>query len=205
MYKNTNKKLGKEIVVIQPGEYFVTNRPGEGIGTVLGSCIAVCLYDDRSHIGGMNHFMLPGDFRNDQVFASKSARYGMFAMELLINDMMKRGADRSRLVAKIFGGARILSFRGKESSVSDGNILFIRSFLAMEEISVVASDVGGELPRKIFFLPDTNGKVLLKRLKNTDESKMFIEEEIRYKSTIMKTQRKEAGGNITIFDEVKKK
>lgn len=186
------------MVVIQPGEHFVSHTPGEGIATVLGSCISVCLYDSRISVGGMNHFMLPGDFRNDQVFASKSGRYGMFAMELLINEMMKQGAKRERLVAKIFGGAHVLHFRKHNGNVPDGNILFIRSYLAMEEIDIIAEDLGGEEPRKILFLPDDGGKVLLKRLKSK-EGNLFTSEEQQYKANIMKTQKQEIAGTVTLF------
>ncbi|MCK5808429.1 chemoreceptor glutamine deamidase CheD [bacterium] len=200
MYITENKKLNKKMVVIQPGEHFVSHATREGIATVLGSCIAVCLYDSETAIGGMNHFMLPGDFRNDQVFASKSGRYGMFAMELLINDMMKQGANRERLTAKIFGGAHVLHFRKNDGNVPDGNILFIRSYLAMEEISIISEDLGGDDPRKIFFLPDDNGKVLLKRLKQK-EGNLFIGEEKRYKANIMRTQKQEIAGAVTLFTD----
>lgn len=204
MYKTKNRKINKEMIVIQPGEHYVSQAPGIGIATVLGSCIAVCLYDPETHIGGMNHFMLPGDFRNDQVFASKSGRYGMFAMEILINSMMKLGASRERLVAKIFGGAHVLNFRKSDGNVSDGNILFVRSYLAMEEISVIAQDVGGEDPRKIMFLPDERGKVLLKRLKSQEQT-LFIKEENRYKANIMKTKKLENTGSVTLFTQEKKR
>ncbi|MGI6394420.1 MAG: chemotaxis protein CheD [bacterium] len=197
MYKSFNKKLQKEIIVIQPGEYFVVDNSPDGIATVLGSCVAVCLMDLDKNIGGMNHFMLPGDFRNDEVFASKSSRYGMFAMEMLINEMMKRGARREKLVAKIFGGAHVIGFRKSDGNIPQSNINFVRSYLEFEEIPVVASDLGGSVGRKIIFLPSEGGKVLVKKLTKSFESAADIEN--KYKAKILDKKQDEKDGEVTIF------
>ncbi len=197
MYKSYNRKLGRDIVVIQPGEFFVLDNSSEGIATVLGSCVSVCLYDPEKEIGGMNHFMLPGDFRNDEVFASKSSRYGMFAMESLINEMMKRGARRESLVSKIFGGAHVLNFRKSDGNIPESNINFVRTYLEFEEIPVVASDLGGNLGRKIIFLPSEKGKVLVKKLVN--KSNNFIEQESKYKASVLRKKQDDMSGGVTIF------
>ena len=199
MYRSYNKRIEREIVIIQPGEFYVTHSSTEGIATVLGSCVAVCLMDTRSNIRGMNHFMLPGDFRNEEIYRSKSGRYGMFAMESLINEMMKRGARRDHLIAKIFGGGHVLTFRKSDGNIPDSNILFAKTYLAFEEIKLVSSDVGGTTGRKIIFLEDANGKVLVKRLPSESVYE-FLDEENRYKASIFRKKKEDSSGGITLFD-----
>ncbi len=200
MYRSFNRRFDREIVIIQPGEYYVTDSAAEGIATVLGSCVAVCLMDSRSRIRGMNHFMLPGDFRNEEIYQSRSGRYGMFAMESLINEMMKRGAKRENLAAKIFGGAHVLNFRRSDGNIPDANILFARTYLAFEEIKLAASDVGGSTGRKIIFFDDADGRVLVKRLA-PDSVVEFLDEENRYKATMLKKKKEEMSGGVTLFDK----
>ena len=136
------------------------------VGTVLGSCVAVGIFDPVLGFGGLNHFMLPGDFRKEGLIRSPDAKYGMFAMELLINDLLKLGARKSALRAKVFGGGSVLRLTARPSGgagIPESNIDFAFEYLAMEGIPVLASDVGGMEPRKIFFFART-GKVLLKRI-----------------------------------------
>ena len=199
MYKSFNRKLQRDVVVIQPGEFYLTKDSLEGIATILGSCVAVCLMDLERRIGGMNHFMLPGDFRNDEVFASKSSRYGMFAMEKLINEMMKAGARRDFLVAKIFGGAHVLNFRKSDGNIPEANLNFVKAYLQYEEIEVVASDIGGNVGRKIIFLPSEKGKVLVKKLLGNTESNLNLER--KYKASIFNKKQKDIGGGVTIFSD----
>lgn len=198
MFKSFDKKLNRDIIIIQPGEYYVTNNPNEAIATVLGSCVSVCLTDSHSGIGGMNHFMLPGDFRNDEIFVSKSSRYGMFAMESLINEMMKKGAKKENFTAKIFGGGHVLNFRKADGNIPESNISFARTYLAFEEIRIAASDVGGTAGRKIIFMPDADAKVFVKKIthKGTLE---FINEEIKYKAAMFKKKKEEVSGGVTLF------
>lgn len=158
MYKMFNKKISKNVIIIQPGEHYVTSDPTEAIATVLGSCVSVCLIDETMGLGGMNHFMLPGDFRNEEIFTTRSGRYGMFAMESLINDMMKKGGRKENFKAKVFGGGHVLNFRKTDGNVPESNINFAKTFLTFEEIPVVASDLGGNAGRKIIFIPGTGEK-----------------------------------------------
>ena len=146
---------------ILPGQYHVAQAEG-AISTVLGSCVSTCLWDPHERIGGMNHFMLPGDSaRPDSPWAA-SARFGLYAMEVLINDMLRMGADRRRLVAKVFGGARLLA--GFERlDVGARNSQFVLQFLREEGIRVLAQDLLDVCPRKVHFFVAT-GKVQLKRL-----------------------------------------
>jgi chemotaxis protein CheD len=147
-----------EAVKILPGEYFVHDEDVL-ITTTLGSCIAACLWDRERRIGGMNHFMLPegnGD----------TGRYGSFAMELLINEMMKRGASRLTMEAKVFGGGAVIS--GMSSiNVGERNTKFVIDYLNTERIPIVSKDVMDIYPRKVCFLP-ASGKAMVKRLASTN-------------------------------------
>jgi len=146
--------------------------------------------------------MLPGDFRNDEVFASKSSRYGMFAMEKLINEMMKAGARRDMLQAKIFGGAHVLNFRKSDGNIPEANLNFVRTFLQYEEIEVISSDIGGNTGRKVIFLPTENGKVLVKKLYGSSEQNMDVER--KYKATMLNKKQEDISGGVTIFTDGKK-
>ncbi|MBP0481393.1 chemotaxis protein CheD [Sagittula salina] len=138
------------INVIQ-GDYMISEDPSAVLTTVLGSCIAVCLFDATRGIGGMNHFLLP----SREGAEGENVRYGAYAMELLINGMLKQGADRSRIQAKMFGGA---SMMGNLRDIGASNAAFAKAFLADEEIPCVAESTGGNSARRIRFWP-TSGRV----------------------------------------------
>ncbi len=180
MHKRHSEKFNRTMVIIYPGEFFVS--PHDIIATVLGSCISVCIKDLKTGLGGMNHFMLPGDVRSEEMFTSASSKYGMFAMEQLIEEMIKKGGSKKHFQAKVFGGGHVLNFRKTDGNVPESNIDFVRAFLKMEQVEIVKEDVGGYSGRKILFFPDT-GKVLLKRLKSTVDSKI-IEAENEYKKKL---------------------
>jgi chemotaxis protein CheD len=149
-----------DAVKILPGEYFVHDEDLL-IMTTLGSCIAACLWDRNAKVGGMNHFMLPEG-------AGESGRYGSYAMELLINEMMKRGASRMTMEAKVFGGGQVVS--GMSSmNVGERNTNFVIEYLKTERIPIMSKDVLDVYPRKVCFLPKS-GKAMVKRLAsaNTD-------------------------------------
>jgi chemotaxis protein CheD len=146
-----------DAVKVLPGEYFVHDEDVL-IMTTLGSCIAACLWDRVARVGGMNHFMLP-DVGSGMV---DSGRYGSFAMELLINELQKRGATRSTLEAKVFGGGAVIS--GMNSlNVGERNTQFVLDYLQTERIPVVSKDVMDIYPRKVCFFP-ASGKAMVKRL-----------------------------------------
>lgn len=165
-----------EAAKILPGEYYVTGRDMLLV-TVLGSCVSACIRDPRSGIGGMNHFMLPevgGDEHNP---LSTSARYGGYAMEVLINQLVKLGAQRHRLEAKVFGGAAVL--RGFTTvNVGEKNSEFVLEYLRKERIRVVAQDLQDLYPRKVYFWPAT-GRVLVRKLKSVHNN-TIIEREKDY-------------------------
>ncbi|MEN6620245.1 MAG: chemotaxis protein CheD [Smithella sp.] len=152
-------KNDTEYITLKPGEYFVSNKSVE-ISTLLGSCISVCLYDPANCVVGMNHFML-SNYRYSKsmpMCITEAGRYGVHAMELVINGMLKIGADRTKFRAKAFGGSSLLQKTGKTDSffcVGEANVRFILEFLKKDRIPLVASDLGGDRGRKIFFSSNT--------------------------------------------------
>lgn len=181
---------------ILPGEYFVT-RSDEAITTVLGSCIAACIRDPATRIGGMNHFMLPEDGSPGKSAWTEGAgalstRYGSHAMESLINELMKLGARRDRLEVKLFGGGRILS---SMTDVGQKNISFARAFLKLEGFKIAAEDVGDVYPRRVLYFP-ANGVVMMKRLRALDVSEIAQREDM-YKSRLAA---KPVGDDVELFD-----
>lgn len=150
---------------ILPGQYYVSKND-ELIATVLGSCISACIYDPVAKIGGMNHFMLPehatgaDDMWRDTVINSRT-RYGNFAMEHLINDIIKFGGSRGNLEVKICGGGRVME---KMTDVGLRNIAFVYDYLATEHLRLLKEDVGDIYPRKVLFHP-TTGVLKVRKLK----------------------------------------
>ncbi len=171
-----DRNFNIEAAKILPGEYYVTGRDMLLV-TVLGSCVAACIRDPKTGIGGMNHFMLPegGGDRHDML--SSSARYGGYAMEVLVNQLVKLGANRSRLEAKVFGGAAVL--RGFTTvNVGEMNSEFVLEYLHTERIRILAEDLKGLFPRKVYFYPAT-GRVMVRKLKSVHNN-TIIEREKDY-------------------------
>jgi chemotaxis protein CheD len=180
-----------EAAKILPGEYYFTNKDML-IVTVLGSCVSACIRDRVTGLGGMNHFMLP-DGGGDGSPVSASARYGTYAMEILINDLLKAGAKRENLEAKVFGGGAVL--KGFTAiNVGERNAAFVLSFLKTEKIRVVAEDLNDIHPRKVYFFPRT-GKVLVKKLMQTHNDTL-AKRETEYASRLKKAP---VGGEIDLF------
>jgi chemotaxis protein CheD len=195
MYDHRFSPFSQPVTIIHPGEYLAT-EDDIIIATVLGSCISVALRDEDRRVGGLNHFMLPGESYSRTHFESQSAKYGMYAMELLINDLLKLGCRKNRLRAKVFGGASVLgSGAGRINKVPVSNIEFAFDFLKAEGIPVDKSDTGGHSPRKIlFFVRD--GKVLLKRITGTLAAAVNMEE----KDYLERIKQREAQmGDVTLF------
>jgi chemotaxis protein CheD len=155
-----DRKFDHEAVKVLPGEYFVTTAKMMMV-TVLGSCVSACIRDRDKGIGGMNHFMLADSGEASGVMSS-SARYGTYAMEILINHLLKLGARKERLEAKVFGGGRVMASLSS-SQVGERNSTFVRSFLSTESIPVAAEDLLDVYPRKVYFFPHS-GRVLVKKL-----------------------------------------
>lgn len=178
---------------ISPGEYYYTDKDMV-IVTVLGSCVSACIRDSVTGIGGMNHFMLPDSAAADKDSpVSESMRYGTYAMEVLINQLLRNGARRENLEAKIFGGGNVLkSFT--TMNVGDRNAIFVRKFLKEERIRVTSEDLLDIYPRKVYYFPKT-GRVLVKKLKNMHNDTLVKREEA-YAS---KLKVSDVGGEIDLF------
>ncbi|MBN1907817.1 MAG: chemotaxis protein CheD [Deltaproteobacteria bacterium] len=149
----------KKQVIIKIGEFYATDEPTI-IHTVLGSCVAVCIYDDVKMIGGMNHIFMPGDNKKDS-----STRYGENAMKYLIKNICTLGANRDNLVAKAFGGAHVIPSISSEFGIGLKIVDFVIDYLEKVKIKIVAHDFGGDKTRKVFFHTDT-GIAYVKLLSN---------------------------------------
>ncbi|MBC3879020.1 MULTISPECIES: chemoreceptor glutamine deamidase CheD [Undibacterium] len=177
---------------ILPGEFYFTNKDML-IVTVLGSCVSACIRDRVTGVGGMNHFMLPdtgGDADNP---VSASMRYGTYAMEVLINELLKAGAKRENMEAKVFGGGNVL--RGFTAiNVGERNAKFVLDYLKAERMRVIAEDLNDIYPRKVYFFPKT-GKVLVKKLK-VEHNDTLRKREQDYASRLKTTS---VGGEVDLF------
>lgn len=177
-----------DAVKVLPGEYFVSSDDIM-VMTVLGSCIAACIWDGRARAGGMNHFMLPeGDWQEG------GGRYGSYAMELLINKLLKCGARRETMQAKVFGGAQVMA-GFTAMNVGERNTRFVLEYLATERIPVVSQDVLDIHPRKVCFFPAT-GKALVKRLAHAHPESLAVEER---KGNVASLVKSTAGGSVDLF------
>ncbi|WP_374357888.1 chemoreceptor glutamine deamidase CheD [Chitinimonas sp.] len=187
-----DQHFNTEAAKILPGEYYVTGRDMV-IVTVLGSCVSACLRDPVSGIGGMNHFMLPENRQYDANPLALSARYGTHAMEVLINQILKAGGRRDRLEAKVFGGGQVLQ-GFIVSNVGEQNANFVRHFLEMEEIPIVAEDLLDIYPRKVYFFP-RSGRVLMKKLRSVHND-TIVQREREYGSRL---RHESVSGDVDLF------
>ncbi len=176
-----------DTVKVLPGEYYVT-RDDMMVMTVLGSCIAACIWDPLARVGGMNHFMLP------EGGGDTSGRYGSYAMELLINEMIKLGARREAMQAKVFGGGQVMhSFT--TMNVGERNTEFVLDYLHTERIAIVSKDVLDIHPRKVCYFPAT-GKAMVKRLAHSHPETLATQERKGLASVVVKAT---VGGSVDLF------
>lgn len=187
-----DRTFDRDAAKILPGEYYFTGKDML-IVTVLGSCVAACIRDRTSGVGGMNHFMLPDSGADADSPVSASMRYGTYAMEILINELLKAGARRENLEAKVFGGGNVL--RGFIAiNVGERNAQFVRDYLRAEDIRITAEDLNDIHPRKVYFFPRT-GKVLVKKLKQMNNNTL-VNREQDYASRL---QTSKVSGDIELF------
>jgi chemotaxis protein CheD len=177
---------------ILPGEYYATARRLL-IVTVLGSCVSACIRDKHTGIGGMNHFMLPSSNDGGEPL-SVSARYGTYAMEILINQLLKMGARRQNLEAKVFGGGNVMQ-GFTIANVGQRNAEFVLNYLHNENIAVVAKDLQDIYPRKVYFWPH-DGRVLIKKLKSLNNDTV-MRRELEYGTRIRSSN---VAGEVELFD-----
>lgn len=187
-----DRHFDMDAVKILPGEYYVSARELLMV-TVLGSCVAACVRDRVSGIGGINHFMLPDDRRDEDSRFGRSMRYGDYAMEILVNQLLKLGARRSNLEAKVFGGGNVLP-GFKNHVVGERNSRFVIDYLAIEGIPLVAKDLLGNHPRKVYFFP-SSGRVLVKKLRSMHND-TIIERELSYSETLRQSR---VEGDVELF------
>jgi len=178
------------IVKIFAGDWYVSGSDEEVLTTILGSCISACIRDPAIGVGGMNHFLLPGDGK-EAGEASDAARYGVCAMENLINGIIKAGGRKERLEVKVFGGGNVLQNSARIGSM---NARFIREFLHNEGLHIDSEDLEGECPRSVHYYP-VSGKVMLRQLRRREDMVVVVEE-ARYRSEI---SGKPVGGDFELF------
>jgi len=186
-----DRDFDRNAVKIMPGEFFVA-REDIVISTVLGSCISACIWDRNAKVGGMNHFMLPGDESATGDMTAASGRYGVFAMEQLINELIKRGARKNGLEAKVFGGGAVLR-KFTTLNVGERNAAFVLEFLKTEAIRVVSQDLLDVYPRRVVYFP-TTGRALCKKLMRTDNAVVAAEQQYTAKINTV-----EVAGDIELF------
>src|SRR3989304_6109568 len=187
-----DREHNSEAAKILPGEYYATGR-NRVLVTVLGSCVCACIRDKVSGIGGMNHFMLPESGQDRNNLLGESARYGAYAMEILINQLLKLGAKRNNLEAKVLGGGAVL--RGfTVANVGERNAEFVLQFLKTEKIPVIAQDLLDIYPRKVYYFPNT-GLVRVKGLQQVHND-TIISREAEYKKRL---QYSKLEGDVELF------
>ncbi|AGX87818.1 chemotaxis protein CheD [Candidatus Symbiobacter mobilis CR] len=177
-----------DAVKVLPGEYYVSTEDIL-ITTVLGSCIAACIWDSRVRAGGMNHFMLP-----DGESTEGMGRYGSYAMELLINQMVKLGGRRETMQAKVFGGGQVMA-GFTAMNVGERNTEFVLDYLATERIPIISQDVLDIHPRKVCYFP-LSGKALVKRLAHAHPEALVVQER---KGNVARVVQSTAGGSVDLF------
>lgn len=185
-----DRNFNSDAMKILPGEYFVADQ-NMMLVTVLGSCVAACIRDTELGIGGMNHFMLPDEGGREVV--SSSARYGTYAMEVLINHLLKLGGRRNRLEAKVFGGGAVLESLAT-SNVGVKNAEFVLDYLRTEKIPVLAKDLLDSYPRKVYYFP-CSGRVLVKKLHQVHND-VLINREKEYKARLTSAK---VEGDVELF------
>lgn len=166
-----------KVIKIISGEWHVTGEPDVMLATILGSCVSACIRDPIAGVGGMNHFLLPGDGVGSQ--AGDSARYGMFAMESLINAIMRLGGQKHRFEVKVFGGGNVIN---NSARIGSRNAEFVREFLRRENFRILSEDMEGDYPRRLNYYPGT-GKVMMRQLRRREDLSV-VQEEQRYKESL---------------------
>lgn len=191
-----DQNLEVTVVKLLTGDCYYTNQDREMLVTILGSCISVCLRDPKNKIAGMNHILLPGDSNTNLKKGDPgySTRFGAFAMEELINGMLKLGAKKSNMEAKIFGGGNVIK---NSTLIGERNIKFALDFLEQEKIPTLSKDVGGDTARRLHFFPDT-GKAFIRKLKRKEDM-VILDKEKEYQNTLKNKFEDEKEPEVDLF------
>lgn len=189
-----DNRFPHEIASILPGEFFVSTEPMV-VYTVLGSCISACIRDPIAGVGGMNHFMLPApkEHQSGDAWGGESTRYGSFAMEQLINGILKRGGLRQRLEVKLFGAGKIY-----EGNIDVGarNTEWVLNYLKAEGFTIASSNLGDVFPRKVYYFTDS-GRVLMKKIERI-KNRTIYDRETQYQQHLRQEQ-EEQQSDVTLF------
>lgn len=188
-----DRDFGRNAVKILPGEFFVAQEDIV-ISTVLGSCVSACIWDKQAGIGGMNHFMLPEGAKEGGDPIGLAGRYGVFAMEQLINELIKRGGRKANFEAKVFGGGAVMR-NFTTMNVGERNAQFVLDFLKTEGVRIASQDLLDVHPRRVAFFPNS-GRALCKKLAQADAT--LVAEEQKYNAKL-KTSSKVSSGDIELF------
>jgi len=189
-----DREFGVEAVKLLPGEYYVTSRDMV-LTTVLGSCVSACVRDTTAGIGGMNHFMLPNDADPVTRDSAAAMRYGAYAMEVLLNELIKAGARRERLEAKVFGGGAVLA-NMTMLNIGERNADFVLRYLQLEQVRIAAQDLRGDLPRRINYFPGS-GRVTVRKLVKQNDVLLVQKDELALAGTLA---RKREGARVELFN-----
>ncbi|QHS08724.1 chemoreceptor glutamine deamidase CheD [Sinimarinibacterium sp. NLF-5-8] len=189
--KHWDHELKRYLTKVLPGEYEVGDAEAT-LSTLLGSCVCACIRDPVLSVGGMNHFMLPDDSREGSG-GGNNGRYGAYAMEVLINEIMKMGGKKHRLEAKVFGGGAVLA--GMTMAIGERNAQFVLAYLAAERIPVIAQDLGGTVGRKVVYFVDS-GRALVRHV-SMGASSADLAAERDYSRTLVSQP---VAGDIELFD-----
>jgi len=186
-----DSKAKANVVKVFSGDCHVTNKEDDMMVTILGSCIAACVRDPISHVGGMNHFLLP-----DSISAKDAPlRYGAYSMEKLINDILKMGGRKNRLEVKVFGGGNVIE---SSAMIGDKNVKFIRDYLKQEGLIISQEDLGGKSPRRIHYYPYT-GRVMMRKIDKKEDLEKVKKEEVNYKKQISYHSSHGDEGDVELF------
>ena len=192
MHISYSKKFKKRVIEIFPGEYHVVKRKNVILSTLLGSCVSVCLYDPVNSIVGLNHIMISNKVKYGERDLTPDTRYGIHAMEVLINQMIKKGASRKFLKAKVFGGGQVLN---QKTDIAYNNVKFAYEYLTAESIKILSKDTGGSHGRKIYLM-SKNFTIYLRRIKMSNKLKDTVQKE---KALVTKESKKKEDSNLTFF------
>ena len=188
-----DQNLEQVVVKLMTGDCYVTDQPDEMLVTILGSCISVCMRDPVAGVAGMNHILLPGNVKEQKKKGDPgySTRFGAYAMEELINGLIKLGGSRDRFETKIFGGGNVIN---NSAMIGTKNIQFVKDYLKSENIPLESEDTGGTHPRRIHYFSGT-GKVMRRVLKRKDDMRV-VDEEKKFEKTFKKTHHE---GDVELF------
>jgi len=189
-----DREFGIEAVKLLPGEYYVTSKDMV-LTTVLGSCVSACVRDTTAGIGGMNHFMLPNDSDPASHDSAAAMRYGAYAMEVLLNELIKAGARRERLEAKVFGGGAVLA-NMTMLNIGERNADFVLRYLHLEQVLIAAQDLRGDVPRRINYFPGS-GRVAVRKLVKQSDVLSVQKNELALAGTLAK---KREGSKVELFN-----